>query len=92
MALENIEHPLYSLYITLTQIFDIDENIIQINNKKNIELFDQDFINIILKTCQSIKQLKKHHLILKIAILGAKNYCLPVNFVDSHLMVGTSKA
>lgn len=37
--------------MTLAQIFDINKVVIQISNNKDIELFNQDFINITLEVC-----------------------------------------
>lgn len=34
----------------LSNMIDIDKNIIQVNNHENIKLFDQDIINVTLKT------------------------------------------
>ena len=41
--------------MTLAQIFDINKDIIQINNNKNIKLLGQDFIDITLEACRYIK-------------------------------------
>lgn len=38
----------------------------QINNKKDIKLFGQNFINITLKTDQNIRKAKKYYLIIEI--------------------------
>ena len=54
MPYQNIQQPSHSLYMTLALIFDIDEDIIQINNNKNIKLLGQDLIDITLEACWSI--------------------------------------
>ena len=37
--LELVQNSVYGLNVRLTQIFDIDQNVIQIYNNKNIQLF-----------------------------------------------------
>ena len=41
--------------MNLVWIFNINKNIIQINNDKDVKFFSQDFINIILKAYQNIR-------------------------------------
>ena len=41
----------YNLDMTLSFVLDIDENIIQIHNNKDIKFFYKDFINIVLEDC-----------------------------------------
>ena len=40
--------------MALTQIFNIDKNVILINNDKDVKLFGQDLIDITLEARQSI--------------------------------------
>ena len=49
MPPQNIQHPLNGFDVTLVWIFDIDKDVIQINNDKEIELLGQDFINVTLE-------------------------------------------
>ena len=39
VPLQNFQHLLDGLYMTLAQIFNIDKNVIQINNNTDIKLF-----------------------------------------------------
>ena len=41
---------MYVCYITSICIFDINENIIKVNNNKYIKFFYQNLINVIYKT------------------------------------------
>ena len=41
--------------MTLAWILGIDEDVIQINNDKDIKLFGQDLIDITLEACWSIR-------------------------------------
>lgn len=45
--------------MTLTWIFSINEDIIQINNDENIELLGQDLINITWKLAKTISNISK---------------------------------
>ena len=55
MPLQNIQHPSSGLYIALAWIFDIDKNVIQINNNKDVQFFNQNLIDITLEARQSIE-------------------------------------
>ena len=46
---------MYGLNMRLSRVFDIDQDIIQIYNDKDIQLFSQYLINISLKDSQDIK-------------------------------------
>ena len=50
-----IQNLVYSLNMSLTQIFDIDQNIIKISNDKNILLFSQNLVDISIKYGQNIR-------------------------------------
>ena len=73
----------------LTWFFGIDKNIIYINNDKNIKILKQDLINIILKTGQSVRELKRHYLVLKVTVLSLKSLFQFIAFFYHHLMVST---
>lgn len=46
---QKFQNALDRIDIGLAWVFDIDENIIQIDNNKDIQLFDQNLINIALE-------------------------------------------
>ena len=74
------------------EIIEVEgENVIKVNNDKNITLFGQDLIDIILKADQSLGELKKYFLILKLTILSLKDSFSFVAFFNPHSMVNTSK-
>ena len=76
--------------MTLLRIFGIDENVILINDDKDVKLFNQDLIDITLETRRSIR-LERHHLILKMAIASLESRLLYVVFFDSYSMIGISE-
>ena len=72
-------------------IFGIDENIIQIHNNENIELFYKDLIDIALECCQSIGQSKKHYLIFEVAVSDPENSFPLIFFANSYPVIGTGE-
>ena len=54
--------------MSLPWVFCVDENVIEINNDKDIKFFGQDLVNIALEAGQCIGQLKKHYLVLEVAV------------------------
>ena len=72
-------------------ILDVDENIIQIHNDKDIKLFREDLIDIALEYCRSVGQSKRHHLIFEVAISGSESSLLLISFANSHPVIGTGK-
>ena len=68
-------------------VFSIDENIIKVYYYKKIELFYQNFVDIVLEHSWYIDQSKKHHLILKIAVTDLEGYFLFISFFDLYLII-----
>ena len=72
-------------------IINVDENVIQIFNNKNVELFRKDLIHIFLEACWCVYQPKKHYLVLKVAV-SSLEYGFSLNFfADSYSIVCTGK-
>ncbi len=67
--------------------FNVDKDVIKINNNKDIEFFCQEFFDIALEGGQYIGQSKKYYLLLKVAITGLKNHLLFIIFFNPHLMI-----
>ena len=72
-------------------VLSIDENIIQIHNDKDIQLFCKDFTNIALECCRSIGQSKKHHLILKVTVFDLESNFPLTFFTNSYPVISTGK-
>ena len=77
--------------MALSFIFSIDKNFIQIYNNKNIKLFCQNFIDITLKTCQSVSQPEKYYLILEIIISSQESYFSFIFFINAYLIISIHK-
>ena len=72
-------------------IISVDEDIVQIQNNKDIKLFSKDFINIFLEACWHVCQSERHYLVLKVAVSSPERGFLFVSFADSHSIVYTGK-
>ena len=68
-------------------VLSIDEDIIQIHNDENMELFCKDLIDIALEYCWSVGQSKRHYLTLEVTVSGPKSSFLLISFTNSHLVV-----
>ena len=73
---------------TFSFVFGVDENIIQIYNDKDIELFRKDLIDIALEGYRSVGQSKRYYLILKVAVSGLEGSFPLISFANSHLVIG----
>lgn len=73
--------------MVLVLIFDINQDIIEVDKDKNIKFFEQDLINKYLKISSNIKKSKKYYLILKISVLLLESSFLFVNLYYSYMMI-----
>ena len=51
---QKIQHPSYGFHMTLAFIFNVNKNVTQVNNYKDIEFFSHELIDIALEAGQSI--------------------------------------
>ena len=75
--------------MSLAWIFGIDENVIEINNDKDIEFFGHDLVDIVLEAGRYVGQHKKHYLVLKVAVSSPESYFLFIALFYPHPMVST---
>lgn len=68
-------------------MLSINENVIQVYNDKNIELFHQNLVDIAVKNCWYISQAKRYYLVLEMVITDLENRLLFMTFLDSHLII-----
>ena len=83
-----VENSMHCLDVAFALIFGVDEDIIQIHNDKNIELFRKDLINVALECCRSVSQSKRHYLIFEVAVSGPESSLLLISFANSHPVIG----
>ena len=85
-----VQHPLNAFYMFFSLAFSIDENVIKVYNNKDVKLFCQNLVNIILESGWYISQSKKHYLIFEIAIASYQGRFLFIAISNPYLMVGIS--
>ena len=85
--LQFFENSLNGIDMGLTWVLNIDEGIIWINNDKNIKLFGQDFIDIILETGCCIGKPKRHYLVLEVAVSSLESHFLFVALFYLYLII-----
>ena len=88
---QQVENLTHCLDMAFALIFGVDEDIIQIHNDKDIELFRKDLIDVVLECCWSVGQSKKHYLIFKMVVSGLENSFLLISFANSHPVIGTGE-
>ncbi len=86
--LQLIQHPSNGFHGFFSLAFSIDENIIEIYNKEDIELLRQDLIDIVLKRGWNVSQAEKYYLVLEVIVIGPGGRLLFVAFLTAHPMVG----
>ena len=72
-------------------VLSIDEDIIQIHNDKNIELFCKNLIDIALEFCRSVGQSKKYYLILEVIVSGPESRFPLIFFTKSYPVINIGK-
>ena len=65
----------------------MDEDIIWINDDKNMEFLSQDLIDVILEVGLCIKEPKKHYVRLRVTISSSESYFLFLAFFDPYSMI-----
>ena len=89
--LQLLENPLNGINITLALVLGIDEDVIEVNNDKDIKFLGQDFVNLALKADRCVWQLKKYYLVLEVAVSSLESYFPFIALFSPHLMVSTHK-
>ena len=84
-----LKNPSNSIDVSLTWVFVVDEDIIEINNDKNIEFLGQDLVNIALEADQCVKQPKKHYLVLEVAVSSSEDRFLFIALFYPYSMIRT---
>ena len=68
--------------------FGVDEDVIKVHYHKNVKLFCQNLIDVVLKHGQCIDQSKKYHLVLKMAIASFESHFSLIAFPNTFSIVG----
>ncbi len=86
-----LKYPSHFLNVGLSWIFSIDQDVIQVHYNKDIKLFNENFIDVALKTGGCIEKAEGHYLVLKVAVSGTKGRLLFIIFSNLHSMIGTNQ-
>ena len=84
-----LKNPSNGTDVSLARILGKDENVIKVNNDKNIEFLGQDLVNIALQAGRCVDQPKRHYLVIKVAVSSLKSRFLFIALFYPHLMVST---
>ncbi len=79
-----------SFYAFFSLTLNVNKNVIEVHYDKDIKLFRQDVVDVIMESDQCISQSKKHYLVLEVAITSSKTRLFFIVFFDTHLVVGIS--
>ena len=80
---------LNGINVSLAWVLSVDENVIEINNDKDIKFLDQDLVNIALEADQYIEPPKRHYLLLKVAVSNLESRFPFIAFFYPYLRVST---
>ena len=84
-----LENSSNGINVSLAWVLGVDENVIKVNNNKDIKFLGQNLINIALEAGRYVKQPKRHYLVLKVAVSSPKSCFLFIVFFYPYLMVST---
>ncbi len=69
-------------------VFSVDENVIEVHDNKDVEFLRQDLVDVTLKHCCGVGQVKRNNLVLEMAVTGLADRLSFVAFPDPYLMIG----
>ena len=73
--------------MTLTWILGVNQDVLLVDDDKDVKLLGQDFIDVALEGGRSIGETKRHNLVLKVTIPGLKSRLLLITFSYLHSMI-----
>ena len=82
---------MHCIYVWLARVLGIEQNIIQVDNDKDVQFFGKDFVNVTLEASWSVREAKRHDLIFKVALPRTEYYFPLVTLLNSHSMISTSE-
>ena len=83
------ENPSNGINVSLAWVFGVDEDVIKVNNDKDIEFLGQDLVNIALEAGRCVGQPKTYYLVLEVAISCPESRLLFIALFYPHPMVST---
>ena len=83
------ENPSNGIDVSLAWVFDIDEDVIKVNNDENIKFLGQDLVNVALEAGRGVGQPKRHYLVLEVAVSSPESRLPFIALFYPHPMVST---
>ena len=83
------KYRLNDINVSLAWVVNVDEDLIKVNNDKNIEFFGQDLVNMAQEASRWVGKPKKHYLILEVVVLSLKSRLTFIFLFYPHPMVST---
>ena len=77
--------------MAISIIISINEDVVQIYNDEDVELFYKNLVDKLLEACRYVRQSKGHHLIFEVTVSSFEHGLPLVPFTDSHSMIYTGK-
>ena len=74
--------------MTISIIFSINQDVIQVYNNKDIKLLRKELVDISLEACWYVCSFERYHLVLEVTVLSSKRGLPLVSFANSHLVIG----
>ena len=84
-----LENPSDGVNMSLAWVFGIDEDVIEVNNDKDIEFLGQDLVNVALETGRGVGQPKRHYLVLEVAVSSLESRLLFIALFYPYSIVST---
>ena len=75
--------------MSLAWVFDVNKNVIKVNNNEKIEFLGQDLVNITLEGSRYVRQPKRHYLVLEVSISSMESRLLFIALFYPHLIINT---
>ena len=75
--------------VSLAWVLGVDEDVIEVNNDKDIKFLGQDLVNVALEAGRGIGQPKRYYLVLKVALASPESRLPFIALLYPYPMVST---
>ena len=86
---EFLKNPLDGINVSLAWVLGVNEDVIEVNNDKDIEFLGQGLVNVALEAGRGVGQPKTHYLVLKVAVSSLESRLQFIALFYPHPMVST---
>ena len=75
--------------VSLAWVLGVNEDVIKVNNDKDIEFLSHDLVNVALQAGRVVGQPKRHYLVLEVAVSSPESRLPFIALFYPHPMVST---